>query len=141
MTYLLQDILRFLPGGSSLETDRICHCFMNQAFLRNGEESDRGWEALERVFTRVDEGIGKILEMTSEEDYLVIMSDHGFEARPWNVHINQWLVDEGLLKVKGRIGEAGTDAAQYREAHEAVGLDAASLPHVPQQAEGDGARR
>jgi predicted AlkP superfamily phosphohydrolase/phosphomutase len=100
MTYLLKEYPSDFFLGVFTETDRICHCFMNQAFLRNGKERDRGWEALEQVFSLVDEGIGKILGMASEEDYLIVMSDHGFEARQWNVHVNQWLVDAGLLNVK-----------------------------------------
>ena len=100
MTYLLREYPSDFFLGVFTATDRICHCFMNQAFLGEGEERARGWEALEQVFSLVDEGMGKILEMVSEEDFLIIMSDHGFEARPWNFNINQWLVDERLLSVK-----------------------------------------
>ncbi|MEW6553605.1 MAG: alkaline phosphatase family protein [Actinomycetota bacterium] len=100
ITYLLREHPSDFFLGVFTATDRICHCFMNQAFLRSGEESERGWEALERVFSLVDEGVGRIVEMASGDDCIIVMSDHGFEARPWNVHVNQWLVDEGLLKVK-----------------------------------------
>jgi predicted AlkP superfamily phosphohydrolase/phosphomutase len=100
MTYLLREYPTDLFLGVFTETDRICHCFMNQALLSSGENGDRGWDALEQVFTLVDEGVGNILEMVGAEDFVIIMSDHGFEARPWNVHVNQWLVEEGLLRVK-----------------------------------------
>jgi len=100
MTYLLREYPTDLFLGVFTATDRICHRFMNRAFLGDGDEERAGWDALERVFGLVDEGVGKILEAAGDEDYILVMSDHGFEARPWNVHVNQWLADEGLLNIK-----------------------------------------
>lgn len=86
--------------GVYTSTDRICHRFMNRAVLGKGEESEEGWDAISRIYTEVDEGIGQTLERMSEDDSIMIMSDHGFAARAWNVHVNQFLEEEGLLDVK-----------------------------------------
>jgi predicted AlkP superfamily phosphohydrolase/phosphomutase len=100
MTHLLREYPTDFFLGVFTATDRICHSFMNRAFLGEAGERDYGWEALARVYGMVDEGIGRLLEMIHEDDFLILMSDHGFAARPWNLHVNQLLKDEGLLEVK-----------------------------------------
>ncbi len=77
-------------------TDRISH------FL---------WDAYENVnhkyhsafldhFRQIDEIIGEIAESLSENELLIILSDHGFELLEKEVNINFILRKNGLLKLK-----------------------------------------
>jgi predicted AlkP superfamily phosphohydrolase/phosphomutase len=102
MSYLMRECPTDFFLGIFTSTDRIAHRFLNRALLGDEGQKERGWEAIEAVYSRVDDGIGRLLSMVGEEDYLLLVSDHGFAARPWNVYINQILVDEDLLKIKVR---------------------------------------
>jgi predicted AlkP superfamily phosphohydrolase/phosphomutase len=102
MSYLLDRYPTDLFLGVFTSTDRAAHRFMNRAFLGEGEDSEQGWKALARIYGMVDEGIGRLLEMMHEDDFLILMSDHGFAARPWNLHVNQFLAEEGFLRVEVR---------------------------------------
>jgi predicted AlkP superfamily phosphohydrolase/phosphomutase len=81
-------------------TDRVCHRFLNRALLAEGPEKDAAWKAIASVYRLVDDGIGEVMEKASEDDWLLVLSDHGFAAKKWNIHVNQYLVEEGILSVK-----------------------------------------
>jgi len=48
-------------------------------------------------FRRIDETIGNITAKTTENDILILLSDHGFERLDKEVYINYLLAEEGLL--------------------------------------------
>lgn len=102
LAYLLDRYPTNFFLGVFTGTDRVCHRFLNRAFLATGRERDEAWEAIAAVYRVVDEGIGEVMERAAEEDYLMVMSDHGFAPRPWNLHVNQYLSDAGLLRVRVR---------------------------------------
>lgn len=102
LSYLLDKHPTDFFLGVFTGTDRICHRFLNRAFLASGRESDEAWEAIAAVYRVVDEGIGEVMERAAEDDYLMVISDHGFLPRSWNLHVNQYLSDAGFLKVKVR---------------------------------------
>ncbi len=74
-------------------TDRLMH------FLWNAyeDENNRYHEDFIRHFEKVDKAIGEIIERMEEEDYLVMLSDHGFERLDRDLNVNQVLKKEGLL--------------------------------------------
>lgn len=50
-------------------------------------------------YQRVDDVVGRILDTLSDDDLLLVMSDHGFGSKhPANNQLNQWLAAKGLLK-------------------------------------------
>ena len=79
--------------------DRVSHRFLTRAFLREGAEREAAWNALEESCKEVDRGLGKLLSFLDEDDLLMVISDHGFKAKPWNIHINQFLIDRGYLSM------------------------------------------
>jgi len=53
-----------------------------------------------KFFSAIDEAIGEITSRISEEDSLVMLSDHGMERIEVNVNLNSLLVEEGFLVVE-----------------------------------------
>ena len=92
-------------------TDRIQHMFWR--YIEKGHPADLGNDdgahrnAIEELYIRNDEFVGKILEKVREGDLLCVMSDHGFTSFRRCVNLNRWLLDEGYLTLKeGATGEA-----------------------------------
>jgi predicted AlkP superfamily phosphohydrolase/phosphomutase len=55
------------------------------------------------IYRRLDTAIGRILEQTSEETAVFVISDHGFGPFYQSFSLPRWLVDEGYLVLKGRV--------------------------------------
>jgi predicted AlkP superfamily phosphohydrolase/phosphomutase len=51
-------------------------------------------------YARMDESIGQITEMLDDKTYLVIASDHGFGCARSCFLVNEWLKDQGLLRLE-----------------------------------------
>lgn len=51
-------------------------------------------------YKQVDGFLGWLLSLLTEDDVLVVCSDHGFQAIAKRVYINDWLCEVGLLKVR-----------------------------------------
>jgi predicted AlkP superfamily phosphohydrolase/phosphomutase len=75
-----------------METDRLFHFFYSA--LEKGPYND----FTRRFFARLDGFIGQLKEKLSNDDGLLILSDHGFCGIKSEVQINAWLEKEGLLK-------------------------------------------
>jgi len=77
-------------------TDRLMH------FLWNAyEDTDHKYHNLFlEHFGRIDRVIGEIAGKISDEDLLIIHSDHGFERLDYDVYINYLLMQEGFLQIK-----------------------------------------
>lgn len=78
--------------------DRIQHYFW--PYLDEGvagEERDVR-AALDRNYVALDDGIGRLVEAAGPETTVVLVSDHGFVAKPERAfHVNRWLADAGWL--------------------------------------------
>jgi len=82
-------------------TDRVQHMFFRHL--------DRGGAfagAIEDLYRRADELVGKTLEYVDDDTVLFVLSDHGFAAFERGVNLNTWLRDNGYLALKdGASGE------------------------------------
>lgn len=81
----------------------VVHFFstdMVQHFL--WPEKDECMEPILRVFKKVDEEIGKVMDRAPDESLFMVMSDHGFGKLDQIFHVNSWLRKEGYLKLKKR---------------------------------------
>jgi predicted AlkP superfamily phosphohydrolase/phosphomutase len=76
-------------------TDRLEH-FLWDAYA--DEEHEMHDDFLD-YFRRIDEAIGEISQRMGDDDSLVILSDHGMEAVRYNVNLNAYLLQEGILKL------------------------------------------
>jgi predicted AlkP superfamily phosphohydrolase/phosphomutase len=77
-------------------TDRLFH-FLWDAY-ENPSHSYH--EFILDHFTQIDGAIGEIRGMMGDDDELIILSDHGFEALAYDVNINYFLKKNGFLKLK-----------------------------------------
>ncbi len=77
-------------------TDRLSH-FLWDAYE---DESHKYHQAFLEHFQQIDEVIGEIDDRLSEEDLLILLSDHGFEHLEKDVNINFILKENGFLKLK-----------------------------------------
>lgn len=64
----------------------------------NGDDKYR--TAILEYYQKLDDIIGKILARVPANTTVIVMSDHGFGPLYKEVHINHWLRDLGLLKLK-----------------------------------------
>lgn len=97
--------------------DRVGHMFWRfrdpEHPLYNEEGAARFGEALEDVYRRMDEIVGKVMPKIRENDLFVVMSDHGFETFRRGFNLNTWLVRNGYAVIEGQddpetaVGEKG----------------------------------
>ncbi len=77
-------------------TDRLLH-FLWDAYE---DTSHRYHNVFLDHFRKIDKTIGEIAARLTDEDLLVILSDHGFERLESEVYISHLLVEEGFLQFK-----------------------------------------
>ncbi len=68
--------------------------------IHDPEESARHGDLLARLYDQMDEAVGRALEHVDENTTLIVMSDHGFGPFYRNFHLNQWLLDNGYLRLR-----------------------------------------
>jgi predicted AlkP superfamily phosphohydrolase/phosphomutase len=57
-------------------------------------------DAIPAIYRQMDRIIGDVLGKLAPEDTLIVISDHGFQTFRRQVHINNWLAQEGYLALK-----------------------------------------
>jgi predicted AlkP superfamily phosphohydrolase/phosphomutase len=80
-------------------SDRIQHMF----FRKLGSASD----AIETMYRRMDELVGKTMKFVDRDTVLFVLSDHGFCSFHRGVNLNTWLLHKGYLTVQGDAQESG----------------------------------
>lgn len=82
--------------------DRIHH-----GFWKFFDESHRKHQyhpeysgAIEEYYIYLDTRIGELLPLVEDEAYVMIVSDHGAKKMDGCININDWLIEEGYLKLK-----------------------------------------
>lgn len=84
----------FMPTFTG--TDRLMH-FLFEAYENKGHRHHNDFV---NHFRRIDAAIGSIRSKLSENDVVIMLSDHGFEELEKDVYINQLLTAEGLLSFR-----------------------------------------
>ncbi len=83
-------------------TDRIHHAFWR--FMakdhRLYEPGNPFENAIYDYYLRIDEEIGKTLELLDDNTSVMVVSDHGAKTMVGAICVNEWLQNEGLLKLK-----------------------------------------
>jgi predicted AlkP superfamily phosphohydrolase/phosphomutase len=77
-------------------TDRLSH-FLFDAYE---DESHQFHSAFLNHFARIDEILGDIKDRLQEDDWLIMLSDHGFEHLEKSVNVNAYLKKCGFLSFK-----------------------------------------
>lgn len=73
--------------------DRIEHALWGQ--FQNGE-GDLARQ-VPRIYRKIDEVVGELLEMVGEETNVIVISDHGFGDLKKDVYLNHFLAEAGYL--------------------------------------------
>jgi predicted AlkP superfamily phosphohydrolase/phosphomutase len=58
-------------------------------------------DAILRTYEQMDQIIGEVQTRISQETTLLVVSDHGFHSFRKGFNTNSWLVEQGLMKLKG----------------------------------------
>ncbi|MDY6855658.1 MAG: alkaline phosphatase family protein [Thermodesulfobacteriota bacterium] len=84
-----------------LDTDGISHYFWKY-MDRSHKNYQKGIfsNVIHRVYEKIDEAIGELLETIDDDTDLVIVSDHGFGCLNRVIFLNNWLESEGYLTFK-----------------------------------------
>src|SRR5215510_3216302 len=85
-------------------TDRIQHELWHVIDERHPrhkkKEADAYRDRVYEYFSRVDEVIGRLIELAGDDSLVLIASDHGFGPVHKYCSLNIWLLQEGFLKLK-----------------------------------------
>ena len=85
-------------------TDEICHFFwryMDDTHpLYDPNVPDKHKTAIRDYYQQVDEWTGQIIQAAGKDTNIVIMSDHGAGPLYKDVFLNEWLWQQGWLKMK-----------------------------------------
>jgi len=76
-----------------IETDRFHH-FLG-GYVIDGSEAYTPW--FNRLYSRIDQAIGELLDRLDTGTVLMVLSDHGFCKLRQEVHLNAWLRQFGYL--------------------------------------------
>ena len=64
-------------------------------------------EMIQSWYEKMDDVLGRVLDGTSGDDILIVLSDHGFNTFRRTVHVNTWLRNNGYLELKSSGAESG----------------------------------
>ncbi|MEF8882170.1 MAG: alkaline phosphatase family protein [Halapricum sp.] len=78
--------------GVFMTTDRVNH-FLFKHYEQDGEYREEFFE----FYRRVDEYLGQLRELLADDVTMMVASDHGFTSLDYEVHLNEWLAQEGWL--------------------------------------------
>ncbi|MEA3342247.1 MAG: alkaline phosphatase family protein [Chloroflexota bacterium] len=85
-------------------TDIIQHAFWKFVDpthpLYDDRAAARFGPAVKRIYRRVDDAIGQMLDRLADDTTLIVMSDHGFGSLHYVVNLNLFFLEQGLLKLK-----------------------------------------
>lgn len=107
----------------NIAVDRMHHGFWSYYDPQHRKHSPGNpYEAKMREFYQeVDAGIGRLLRFADEETVVLVVSDHGAKRIDGGICVNEWLIREGLLTLKGPLphrptpyGAIGVDWAKTK---------------------------
>jgi predicted AlkP superfamily phosphohydrolase/phosphomutase len=86
-------------------TDRTAHMFWRyrdpEHALYTPEGAAQFGAAVEDTYRHMDQIVGKVMAKLSDDDLLLIISDHGFHSFRKGFNVNTWLIRNGYLAVTG----------------------------------------
>jgi uncharacterized sulfatase len=98
--------------GVFMTTDRVNH-FLFKHYEQDGEYQQEFFD----FYSKVDEYLGKLRDQLPDDVTMVVASDHGFTTLDYEVHLNEWLAEEGWLSFEGddhsELGDISEDTKAY----------------------------
>ncbi len=85
--------------------DRFHHVFWEHIDPEHPRhDPNNPWKDLgQEYYALLDQELGHLLKVIGAETTVIVVSDHGARAMQGGFAINQWLIEEGLLTVRGEI--------------------------------------
>jgi predicted AlkP superfamily phosphohydrolase/phosphomutase len=85
--------------------DRVQHMLWpyrepDHPFHRGGKADPAFARTIEDHYRRADAVVGRALEFANDNTLVIVLSDHGFNSFRRGVHLNTWLLDNGLLALR-----------------------------------------
>jgi predicted AlkP superfamily phosphohydrolase/phosphomutase len=89
-----------------MAADRLHHVFWDDVdplhpLYRPGNPFE---DAFRRYYRFLDDQIGLLLEALPDDAVTIVMSDHGARRMVGGVQFNEWLIEEGYLRLDGELG-------------------------------------
>ncbi|MDA2929062.1 alkaline phosphatase family protein [Acidobacteria bacterium AH-259-O06] len=87
-------------------TDRLQHMFWR--YLEQDHPANVGKDVkihrreIQKLYQKMDDLVGRVLNYVDGETVLIVMSDHGFKSFKRGVNLNTWLYQNGYLAVKDK---------------------------------------
>ena len=81
-------------------TDQVSHMFWRTLDPESEHFIETDDNPIYRLYTRMDEVVGEVLDTMRPNTELIIMSDHGFANCSRNFGLNTWLAQQGWLTPK-----------------------------------------
>ncbi len=95
-------------------TDRVQHMLWRYIDPEHPANRDMETElhknAIEELYQKADDIVGRVLSYVGDRTVLVVMSDHGFKSFRRGVNLNSWLKKEGYLFL-----ESGDEGGEWFE--------------------------
>ena len=85
-----------------VSSDRVQHMFWRQFDSEHPlyQPIPTQENVIEKVYQHMDWLLARTLKYIDEDTAIIVMSDHGFGSFRRSVHINSWLIREGLMALK-----------------------------------------
>lgn len=85
-------------------SDEICHFYwhhMDETHPRHDPAAPARYQtAILDLYQHIDEWIGRIVEEAGGDTNIIVMSDHGAGPLYKDVFLNEWLIEQGWLKLR-----------------------------------------
>jgi predicted AlkP superfamily phosphohydrolase/phosphomutase len=109
-------------------TDRVSHMMWRLIDpthpMYDAALAARHGDAIEKVYRRADDLVGKIQAKLPAGAVLLVMSDHGFHSFRRSVNLNTWLTENGYMVFTGQVaGSKGTLADLFGRGRFWEGVD------------------
>jgi len=98
--FLMQSIDWDLFVGVLTETDRLQHALWNEIEPGVGTQGAGTPREILDFYRQVDDIVGEVRAAAGEGSYLFLISDHGFGPLRRKFHTNNWLIQQGYLRIR-----------------------------------------
>ena len=89
-------------------TDRVSHMMWRlidpKHPMYDTELAAKYGDAIEKVYRRADDLVGRLQAKLPKDAVFMVMSDHGFHSFRRGVNLNTWLVQNGYMVFEGQVG-------------------------------------
>jgi predicted AlkP superfamily phosphohydrolase/phosphomutase len=130
LMHLLESFDEGLLAAVFDSLDRVQHMFW-----RDRLDIVEGW------YGRLDSLVGRVEQRLAQKGKpgarLLVLSDHGFSAFSYKVHLNRWLAENGFLVARGTNGAGSLEEVEWSQTQAyAVGLNSCYLNLANREGQG-----